>query len=288
MRKGIGDIKGSRAIKGSRNIKTGRGQMSKGDSVLNLFQLNVEKDILTKKFEHIKEQGDKIEKRLSEITAAIQSEISQIEEPQDKGQEESTVPIEKSQNKVQEGSSMPEKDENQKGKIDKKGEINFGLGKFSFSDILQGIGSVVDFVSRMEEEGKEEKSFEREFTSPSSRVKAVYGFSVKAGPHGMPTVEPFGNVRKTAQGPVVEEERQPLVDIFDEKDHVLVIIELPGVEEAQIHTEVMGDILTISAAGRSHKYAREVLLPEEVDASTIKSKYRNGILEIRAEKKQHG
>ncbi len=170
-------------------------------------------------------------------------------------------------------------------KKDEKIEFDFGLGKISFGGLFQGIGSVIDLVSKMEEEGKREVKREGEFTSPSGRVKAVYGFSVKTSVGGKPVVEPFGNVRKTPKGPVVEEERQPLVDVFDEKDHVLVIIELPGVEEKQISTQIKGDILTLSAVSSDRKYYKEVILPKDVDHGTLKNKYKNGVLEIRINKK---
>jgi HSP20 family protein len=178
-----------------------------------------------------------------------------------------------------------EKKDQQKKKDEEKVVVDFGVGKFSFGDLFQGIGSVIDLVSRMEEEGNGEVNREKELTSPSGRVKAVYGLSVKTGLGGKPTVESFGNVRKTSKGAVVEEERQPLVDIFDEKDHVLVIIELPGVEEAHINTDVKGDILTLSAANGARKYYKEVVLPKDVVAGTLKRKYKNGVLEIRIGKK---
>lgn len=170
-------------------------------------------------------------------------------------------------------------------KNDEKVEIDFGVGKISFGGLFQGIGSVIDLVSKMEEEGKGETSRGGEFTSPSGRVKAVYGFSVRTGVGGKPTVEPFGNVRKTPKGPVIEEERQPVVDVFDEKDHVLVIIELPGVEEEQISAQIKGDILTVSATSGERKYYKEVILPKDVSTGTLKSKYKNGVLEIRIDKK---
>lgn len=180
---------------------------------------------------------------------------------------------------------MSEKDDDQKKQAEKEVEVDFGIGKISFGNLFQGIGSLIDLVSKMEEEGKGEERREGEFSSPSGRVKALYGFSVKTGLGGKPTVEPFGNVRKTPQGLRVEEERQPFVDVFDEQDHVLVIIELPGVEEEHIHTEVKDDILTLSAANGNCKYSREVVLPKDVDASTVTSKYKNGVLEIRMSKK---
>jgi HSP20 family protein len=180
---------------------------------------------------------------------------------------------------------MATKKDEQKKKAEKEIEIDLGVGKISFGELFQGIGSIIDLVSQMKEEGKEEVQREEEFTSPSGKVRAVYGLSVKTGLGGKTTVESFGNVRKTSRGPVVEEERQPLVDIFDEEDHVLVIIELPGVEEEQISTTVNGDILTLLAANGERKYYKEVVLPSGVDVNTLKSKYKNGVLEIKFGKK---
>jgi HSP20 family protein len=180
---------------------------------------------------------------------------------------------------------MAETKDNQKKKDAEDVVVDFGMGKISFGGLFQGIGGLIDLVSKLEEEGKEGVQGEKEFISPSGRVNAVYGFSVKTNLGGKPIVEPFGNVRKTARGPVVEEERQPLVDVFDETDHILVIVELPGIEEEHISTSVKGDILTLSAANGERKYYKEVLLPADVDADSLKSKYKNGVLEIRMSKK---
>jgi HSP20 family protein len=179
--------------------------------------------------------------------------------------------------------TQKQKDENKKdeGKI----AVDLNLGKLSLGGLFQGIENVIDLVSKMEEVGERQGKREETFTSPSGRVNAVYGFSVKTNLGGNATVEPFGNVRKTSKGPVVEEERQPLVDVFDEKDHILVIAELPGVAEEQINAKVKGDILTLSAANGERKYYKEVVLPEEVDTDTLQRKYKNGVLEIKVNKK---
>lgn len=180
---------------------------------------------------------------------------------------------------------MKEQKGDQKKKDDGNIEIDFGIGKISFGGLFQGIGNLIDLLSKIEEESKEEGKSEGEFTSPSGQVKAVYGVSVKTTVGGKPTVESFGNVKRTPKGPVVEEEREPLVDIFDEKDHVVVIAELPGVEEKQISTKLEGDILILSAAGGDRKYYKEVVLPKDVDTGTLQSKYKNGVLEFRINKK---
>jgi len=261
--KGIKDIKGLRAIKGigSINIKSGLSAESKKDA--KHFQLDVEKDNLMKLLEQFEGQKTQIEKRLAEIAQLVQSETPQPEEQQKR--------------ETQEESSVPEEDVAQ----NKQEEFDFRIGKISFNDIIQGIGSFIDLVATMEAAGKGEEKREGEFISPSGRVKAVYGLSIKEGLGGKPIVEPFGNVKKGAQGPVVEEEREPLVDIFDEQDHISVIIELPGVQVKDIHIEVKGDILTLSAVSSNRKYYKELVLPKNADASTLERKYKNGILEIR-------
>ncbi len=180
---------------------------------------------------------------------------------------------------------MPAKAKQQPKKGDEEIEVNFGIGKISFGGLFEGIGNIIDLVARIEEEGKNEEKREGTFTSPSGQVKAVYGLTIRTNLGGKPTVEPFGNVRKTARGPVVEEEREPLIDIFDEKDHVLIIAELPGVEEKRISAKLEGDILTLYAAGGDRKYYKEVVLPKDIDADTIQQKYKNGVLEIKINKK---
>ena len=83
---------------------------------------------------------------------------------------------------------------------------------------------------------------------------------------------------------MVEEIREPIVDVFDEKDHILVIVELPGVSEENIKINLEGDILKLSAENKERKYAKEVLLPAKVKKESLKSSYKNGMLEIKLEK----
>jgi HSP20 family molecular chaperone IbpA len=66
------------------------------------------------------------------------------------------------------------------------------------------------------------------------------------------------------QGAVVEETREPMVDVFDEGDHLLLVAELPGVEAKDIHYEIEDDVLSLSAVRGERKYRKEVLLPAPV------------------------
>ncbi len=161
-----------------------------------------------------------------------------------------------------------------------KVEIDFGMGKISFGGLFKGLGNLIDLASKLSEEGYERKG---EIRGLPERAKGVYGFSIRTMA-GKPVIESFGNIRETAKGAVVEEVREPMVDVFDEEDHILVIAELPGVSENEIKIEVAGDILNLAASDRDRKYAKEILLPGKVKPESMKTSYKNGILEITLEK----
>ena len=163
-----------------------------------------------------------------------------------------------------------------------KGE---GESEFGFGSVFKGIGNLFDLVSKMAEEGKEEYSSTGEIKGLGDKARGVYGFSVKMGLGGKPVVEQFGNIKATEKGATVAEVREPIVDVFDEGECLVVIAELPGVAEDDIHLEVKDDILDLSAEGKKTKYSKEILLPSSVDAESMESSYKNGILEIELRKR---
>jgi len=172
---------------------------------------------------------------------------------------------------------MAEKEEREeKEKI----EIDFGMGKISFGGLFKGIGNLIDLAAKLSEEGVEKKG---EIRGLPKGAKGVYGFSVRTLA-GKPIIETFGNIKETAKGPVVEEVREPMVDVFDEENRILVIAELPGVSEEEIKVDIEGDILKLTASNKDRRYAKEVLLPSKVKAESVKISYKNGILEITLKK----
>jgi HSP20 family protein len=178
---------------------------------------------------------------------------------------------------------MTDKEEGKNRKKDEdKVEIDFGVGKISFGGLFKGLGNLIDLADRLKEEGVEKRG---EIKGLPKGAKGVYGFSIKTLA-GKPVIESFGNIRETAKGPVVEEVREPIVDVFDEKNYILVIAELPGVSEDKIKVEVVGDILNLTASDTDRKYAKEILLPSKVKPSSLKTAYQNGILEIKLEKEK--
>ena len=117
----------------------------------------------------------------------------------------------------------------------------------------------------------------------------VYGYSVKIGPNGKPVIREFGNMKPgiDEERPLsLHERREPLVDVIEDDDSIKVLAELPGVEKQDIklHATVYG--LTIDVENADRKYFKELTFPVDIDRSTAKSSYRNGVLEITFSKKR--
>ena len=179
----------------------------------------------------------------------------------------------------------PSKPLRSKRKEKREFEINFGIGKLSLGGLFKGIEKLVDLAADLKEAGGEiKKEGEIDSTHLKEGMKGVFGFSIKTAVGGKPIVESFGNIKKTPKGPKVEEEREPITDVFDEKDEIKIYAEMPGVNQEDIKLDLKEDILNISVQSGDRKYHKEALLPAKVKAETLTSTYKNGVLEIRIQK----
>ena len=166
-------------------------------------------------------------------------------------------------------------------------------------------GDIDRMIEEMEKEmaeafkGMENKMPEdmyRERRLPDGSVRReygpfVYGYSVKIGPDGKPTIREFGNMKPGLTGedgaPLnLTERREPLVDVIEDGETVKVLAELPGVEKRDIRLKATDHSLTINVDNPTRKYYKELEFPEEVDEKTAKSTYTNGVLEIVFSKKR--
>lgn len=170
-------------------------------------------------------------------------------------------------------------------KENSENESQAGFDMLGLGGLFKGIEKLVDIAGKLQEGSQINKEGEINFDHLKKGMKGVYGFTIKSATGGgKPTVETFGNIKKTPEGPKVEEEREPMTDMFDEKDEIIVIAEMPGIEEGDLKIDLKGDILDISAERNTRKYHKELLLPVQAEKEKMKVKYNNGILEIRIEK----
>jgi len=78
--------------------------------------------------------------------------------------------------------------------------------------------------------------------------------------------------------------REPMVDVFDEADEVLIYIELPGVKQEDIKIQMSGETLRVEAEHADGRYRKIIQIPESAKGMPSYS-YKNGILKVRFSKK---
>lgn len=94
------------------------------------------------------------------------------------------------------------------------------------------------------------------------------------------------------------------VDMTSDDKHIIVRTALPGFNEDEVDVDVRGNVLTISAESKTEhedqqanwyiremrfgKFARSVVLPEEVFADSADASLENGILTVKLPKQKPG
>jgi HSP20 family protein len=144
-----------------------------------------------------------------------------------------------------------------------EGGFELGLG-----GILKGFGDLVDKLGELAKNG-EQLSRTGELHGANKELKGIYGVTVKDRESGHT---------------VVQEVREPVVDVFEEEDHVLVVAEMPGVAKEDVHITVEDDLLTFTAERGDKKYRKEVLLPASCAKEKIEVACNNGVVEIKCKK----
>ena len=159
-----------------------------------------------------------------------------------------------------------------------------------FGGVLRGLGDFVNLVGKLAEAGERHVERRGEFRVKGlgDQARGVYGFSIRSGiGGGKPRVEPFGNLHAGDDGLVVKDAREPIIDVFDEGEEIVVTAELPGVSAEEISIRFEGDVLTIETLGE-RRYAKDVSLPAPVRTADTSYTYNSGVLEIRAGKRAPG
>jgi HSP20 family protein len=94
--------------------------------------------------------------------------------------------------------------------------------------------------------------------------------------------------------------RVPTVDVYEEKDDIIVKAELPGMDKDNIEVNLTDHTLTIKGEKRKEEEAKEenyyrsersygsflrtLELPKDVHGDKVKASFKNGILEVRMPK----
>ena len=88
----------------------------------------------------------------------------------------------------------------------------------------------------------------------------------------------------------------PALDVFDDKDNLVVKVELPGLKKDEINISLHDGVLTISGERKQEheskegesfrseryfgKFQRSVTLPTAVDSNKVAASYKDGVLTV--------
>ncbi len=167
------------------------------------------------------------------------------------------------------------------------GDANFLNTNFNLGGFLGKFGELVEKLGDLAEKGKEfSRTGELRGLDPEGKLRGVYGVTVKMGLGEQGDrelrVEPFGNIHRKASGEtVVEEAREPLVEVYEEEDHLLVVAEIPGVSQEQVQLELSENKLTIDAQRGEHHYHKQLTLPAVCSREKMQWDCKNGMLSVR-------
>ena len=124
----------------------------------------------------------------------------------------------------------------------------------------------------------------------SGEFPYYYGYQITIGPNGKPKINEFGNVRLGSNGFVEQNGvREPLVDkVLNKKQNTLTITaEMPGVDKENIDVNVTGHNVTLHAEKGEKKYHADIPMDINLDESTTKAVFLNGILELKIKLKEN-
>ncbi|MBP9014945.1 MAG: Hsp20/alpha crystallin family protein [Candidatus Atribacteria bacterium] len=158
------------------------------------------------------------------------------------------------------------------------GSVVRGLGKF-----IPGLGDITKELEKSEAFKERLRVINKE-VDRQLKVTPLKKIDSKEGRRTIiPPRTTVGNPRPSSKtkNSALKQQKEVMIDIFDEGDYLKIIAELPGVAEQDIKTEVKGNVLTISAQGNLREYYKEVNLPYPVKQELYLS-YKNGILQIKA------
>ncbi len=108
-----------------------------------------------------------------------------------------------------------------------------------------------------------------------------YGAIPAGGNHSRPRA-----AAPRPSAPFIPEIVEPLVDVFDERDCILVIAEVPGAGEDSIRVELQNHTLKLRAGGKYRAYRGDVGLPAEVEHNSLAWTLNNGTIELRLKRKK--
>jgi len=77
---------------------------------------------------------------------------------------------------------------------------------------------------------------------------------------------------------------KPLIDVLEDKDEIIVVADFAGFKKENLKIKIKDQRLVLSAKALERKYYKSLNLPKKVIPESLRTRYKNGVLEIRLKK----
>lgn len=157
-------------------------------------------------------------------------------------------------------------------------------GPGGLSEIVRRLGDLFDHLAEVDD-GRTPHRGRRE----KNGMVVEYSFGKRTvgearQPREEPPPETEETPRRRSAKPSALAVLEPVTDVFDEPDEVLILYELPGVSRKDIRCVLDGDILLLDAKTGGRLYRKETLIEPPLAPGEPVLRLRNGILEVRLAK----
>lgn len=159
------------------------------------------------------------------------------------------------------------------------------------SDKEKNIGTflnrLANFLENLDELAEKETKIRRSVEGGTSKIESEISVrslkqSAEKAKEKRPERPPSDRKTQKKDKTKDVEERQPLIDIFDRDDYLLVVASIPEVDESDLDLTLKEDALIVSAKRKGKDLEREIPPPKEEDFSEILSaSFKNGVLRIK-------
>ena len=129
-----------------------------------------------------------------------------------------------------------------------------------------------------------QRFFENFSENSSIRRNRVQGFSIKIGSDGKPTFRELDTRQPSLDETELSDDVEPLVDIIEDGQLLVVLVALPGIDKDDIDLRVTENCLTVTVDTDDFEWYDELNLPTKVKAKSACASYKNGVLEVKLEK----
>jgi HSP20 family protein len=152
--------------------------------------------------------------------------------------------------------------------------------------LFDGVANIIGRLGELAEKGEALRR-EGSFESKSARdIRGSYGFSVSLGADGKKNathhdVQPHKPSSAHSRPDDHAMVRHPQVDIFEESDHLLVIVEMPGVPAENVSLRFHDRKLSLAGKASRLSFEAEVELPCACNPEDVSVTANNGVIEVR-------